>query len=201
MFHYLQNVTQRSLYLVFGLCLIFIAVTKGAYAMQPPPPPLDAAQLRELVSKADLIVIGKITEINETASTIESVICLEKIMKGKFAGKTIHIKETFKPFQTPDPGAKDKGGTKRIVSTVVGPNTYHGRYEKGARIVLLLEKNEGAVTYKPLGSGTYTKHLCEFFIEDGGIKTRYFKFADDVVPYAENENEFIRLIERIIEFH
>ena len=34
--------------------------------MQPPPPPLNLAQLRMLTSEADLIAVGKIDRVKET---------------------------------------------------------------------------------------------------------------------------------------
>ena len=66
------------------------------------------------------------------------------------------------------------------------------------RIVVLLEKIEGADEYRPLGSGTYDKHLCEFLIEDNGIKTFYFKFADDVRKYVGSEEQFIGFIRKLM---
>jgi hypothetical protein len=85
-----------------------------------------------------------------------------------------------------------------IVSSIAGPSTYHGKYLQDARILVLLEKINGTDKYRPLGSGTYDKHLCEFLIEDDGIKTFYFQFAEDVGKYAGSENQFIDFIEKLI---
>ena len=178
--------------------------------MQPPPPPLNLAQLRMLTSEADLIAVGKIDRVKETEGvnggetkkTVEAVLSVEKLLKGKVAGKTIIIKETYKTFdsQLPGLGPKDKGEPKKmIVSSRAGPSCYHGRYRQGMRIVVLLEKIKGIDEYRPLGSGTYDKHLCEFLIEDDGIKTFYFKFADDVGKYAGCEEQFIGFIRKLIE--
>ena len=126
---------------------------------------------------------------------------LHKISKGQAAGKTIEIKETYKPasFQRPSPESKDKGESgKVIVASVAGPSTYHGKYTQGARILVLLEKIAGTDNYKPLGSGTYDKHLGEFLIEDDGIKTFYFQFAEDVGKYTGSEKQFIGFIKKII---
>ena len=62
------NRKTKKAKLVFGLCLIFllVLVIKGGYAMQPPPPPLNLAQLRMLTSEADLIAVGKIDRVKET---------------------------------------------------------------------------------------------------------------------------------------
>ena len=177
--------------------------------MQPPPSPLNLAQLRMVTSEADLIAVGKIGKVKktegieegETRETVEAVLSVEKLLKGKVAGKTIIIKETYKTFdsQLPGLGSKDEGEPKKmIVSSRAGPSSYHGRYRQGMRIVVLLEKIEGIDEYRPLGSGTYDKHLCEFLIEDNGIKTFYFKFADDVGKYAGCEEQFIGFIRRLI---
>ena len=176
--------------------------------MQPPPLPLNLAQLRMLISEADLIVVGKIDRVKETEGangeetkkTVEAVLSVEKLLKGKVAGKTIVIKEIYKTFdsQLPNLGSKDKGEKKMIVSSRAGPSCYHGRYRQGMRIVVLLEKIEGIDEYRPLGSGTYDKHLSEFLIEDNGIKTFYFKFADDVGKYAGCEEQFIGFIRKLI---
>jgi len=195
--------------LVFGICLIFLLVIKGGYAMQPPPPPLNLAELRMLISKADLIAVGEIDRVKETKGvhrgaakkTVEAVLSLEKLLKGKVAGKAIVIRETYKTFdpQLTDLGSKDEGTSKKmIVSSRAGPSCYHGKYRQGMRIVVLLEKIEGTDEYRPQGSGTYDKHLCEFLIDDNGIKTFYFKFADDVGKYAGCEEQFTCFIEKLI---
>ena len=172
--------------------------------MQPPPPPLNIAQLKTLVAKADLIVVGKITAVKETEGTIEATLSIEKLLKGKVAGKTIGIKETYKAFnsQPTAPVSKAEGESpKMIVRTIAGPSTYHGKYKQGARILVLMEKIEGTDKYRPLGSGTYNKHLCEFIIENDGIKninTNYFRFAEDVGKYTATENNFTGFIKKLI---
>lgn len=172
--------------------------------MQPPPPPLSIAQLRMLIAEADLIVVGKINavkETEETEKTVEATLSIEKMLKGKVAEKTIVIKETYKTYksQLPGPGSRDEGESKKIiVRSVAGPSTYHGKYIQGARILVLLEKIEETDKYRPLGSGTYDKHLCEFLIEDNGIKTLYFQFAEDVGKYVACEKQFIGFIKKLI---
>ena len=64
-------------------------------------------------------------------------------------------------------------------------------------MLVLLAKIEGTDKYKPLGSGTYDKYLCEFLIENDGVKAFYFKFADDVRKYVGSEEQFIGLIRRL----
>jgi len=187
--------------LVLGICLLLLLAAKGGYAMQPPPPPLNIAQLKMLIAQADLIVVGKTKAVKEADGTVEATVHIEKLLKGKVAGKTIAIKETYKPatFQTPAPESKDKGESPQmLVRSTAGPSTYHGKYQEGSRIVVLLEKNEGTGNYRPLGSGTYDKYLCEFLIEDDGIKTFYFKFAEDVGKYAGCEKQFISIIKELI---
>ena len=61
-------------------------------------------------------------------------------------------------------------------------------------LIVLLASIKGTAEYSPLGSGTYDKHLCEFSIEDDGIKTVYFSFAPDLAPYVGSEEDFIGLI-------
>jgi hypothetical protein len=202
MLTHVQIVALRPFSIILGISLMILLIAEGGHAMQPPPPPLDAAQLRMLVSEADVVVVGKIGEVRETEKTVVAALKVEKLLKGKVLGKTIVIEETFKPlkFQLPDVGSEGEGEpNKNIVSSIAGPSTYHGSYEKGKRIVVLLKKIEGTETYRPLGSGTYNKYLCEFLIEDAGIKTVYFKFADDVKQYAGDEKKFIRFIKRMID--
>jgi hypothetical protein len=187
--------------IIFGICLILFLVTKGGYAMQPPPPPLNIAQLKLLISEADMIAVGKINEVKETEGAVEASLCIEKLLKGKVAGKMIVIKETYRinNSQLHSPVSKDEDESqKMIVSSIAGPSTYHGTYKKGSRIIVLMEKIEGTDTYRPLGSGTYNKHLCEFLIEDDGIKTYYFKFAEDVGKYIAGEKQFIGFIKKLI---
>ena len=169
--------------------------------MQPPPPPLSISQLKTLIAEADLIVVGEINEVKETESTVEAAIHVERLLKGKITGKTIGIKEIYKPVNSQTPGleSKDAGESNRtLVRSIAGPITYHGRYNRGSRIVVLLEKIEGTDTYKPLGSGTYNKHLCEFLIENDSINTNYFKFAEDVEKYIVSEKQFIGFINKLI---
>ncbi|MDO9068495.1 MAG: hypothetical protein Q7W05_08565, partial [Deltaproteobacteria bacterium] len=160
-----------------------------------------------LIAEADMIVVGKITAVKETEEaekaekTVEATLSIEKLLKGKVAGKTIVINETYKTYkpQLLGPGSGDEGESqKMIVSSIAGPSTYHGKYKKGSRIVVLMEKIEGTDKYRPLGSGTYDKHLCEFLIEDDGIKTFYFQFAEDVGKYIAGEKQFIGFIKKLI---
>lgn len=205
-----RNRKKKWAKLLLSACAVFFLVAKGGYAMQPPPPPLNLVQLRMLISEADLIAVGKIGKVKETEGveagktreTVEVILNVEKLLKGEVTSKTIVIKEIYKTFdsQPPGLGSKDEGDPKKmIVSSRAGPSCYHGRYRQGMRIVVLLEKIEGADEYRPLGSGTYDKHLCEFLIEDNGIKTFYFKFADDVGKYAGCEEQFIGFIRKLIE--
>ena len=193
----------RKTKLVFKICLILLFVTKGGYAMQPPPPPLNIAQLKILIAKADIIVVGKINavkETNETEKTIEATLSIEKLLKGKVSGKTILIRETYKNLNPQFSGIEGKDGDeskKIIVSSIAGPITYHGIYKKGSRMIVFMEKIEGTDKYRPLGSGTYVKHLCEFLIEDDGIKTLYFSFAEDLQKYAGSEKQFVDFLKSL----
>jgi hypothetical protein len=186
--------------LVFQVCFMLILATKGVYAMQPPPPPLNIAQLKILVAKADIIVVGKINTVNErtdTEKTIEAALRVEKLLKGKVSGNNILIRETYKnlDLQSSDIEKKDGDESKKIiVSSSAGPRTYHGIYKKGSRMIVFLEKIGGTDKYMPLGSGTYVGHLCEFLIEDDGIKTLYFSFAEDLQKYAGSEKQFIDFV-------
>lgn len=172
--------------------------------MQPPPPPLNIAKLKMLIAEADMIMVGKINVVKETeeaGKTVEATLSIEKLLKGKAAGKTIVIKETYKTYkpELPGLGSKEEGESpKMVVSEIAGPSAYHGKYVRDARILVLLEKIPGTDRYRPLGSGTYDKHLCEFLIEDDGIKKIYFQFAEDVGKYAGSENQFIGFIEKLI---
>jgi len=201
---FIQTNARAYLRLIFGICFILLFSAYGGYAMQPPPPPLNIEQLKTLVVRADLIIVGKIEAVQETDGDVEATIRIEKLLKGKAAGKTIEIKETYKPasFQKPSPESKNEADPgKAIVAIVAGPATYHGKYRKDGRIIVLLEKIEGTGNYRPLGSGTYNKHLCEFLIENDSIKsieTNYFRFAEDVAKYTATENNFTDFIKKLI---
>lgn len=185
----------RLFRMVLGMCLMLLLVTERGYAMQPPPPPLNAAQLKILLSDADVVVVGKISAVRETDNSIEVALKVEKRLKGRLASKTIQIKEMYKRVQAPNRDSKNN----EIVGMVAGPSSYHGSYKKGSRIVVLLKKIEGSKSYMPLGSGTYDKHLCEFIIEKHKIRTLNFKFADDVEQHAGQEKDFIGFIKKIME--
>jgi hypothetical protein len=190
--------------LVFGICLMLLLVSDGGYAMQPPPPPLNIAQLKILIAEANMIVVGKINAVKETGEaerTIDATLSIEKLLKGKVSGKTIVIRETYKILNSKPPGlgSRDEGESRKmIVSEIAGPSTYHGKYVQDARILVLLEKIKGTDQYRPLGSGTYDRHLCEFLMEGDGITKLYFQFAEDVGRYARCENRFIGFIEKLI---
>ncbi|MDD5724471.1 MAG: hypothetical protein PHY29_12165, partial [Syntrophales bacterium] len=186
-------------------CVVFLFVAETGYPMQPPPPPLTLPQLRRLTSEADLIVVGKIGRIGESGyvnggeakKEVAVTLSVEKLLKGRVSDKIITIKEIYTSFDSPTPGltSRDKGEPpKAIIGLRAGPSRYHGRYRQGDRIIVLLANIEGTAECRPLGSGTYDKHLCEFLIEDEGIKTFYFTFATDLVQYAETEEKFTGLI-------
>ena len=188
-------------------------VAGAAYCMQPPPEPLNIAKLRQLVSEADVIVLGKIVSVRESESarggermkTLSAVLGVEKILKGRaFCEKSIIIQETYpNPEYMEAPRAAmpgDKGvPEKGLVVSRAGPSCYHGRYVRGDRIIVLLEEIEGTDAYKPLGSGTYDQHLGEFLMENDGIRAFYFRFAEDLSAYAKSEDEFIDLIRALID--
>lgn len=176
--------------------------------MQPPPPPLNSSQLQELIAEADIIVVGKIDRVEKTEAsiktgkeiTIKVILQVEKLLKGRVSGKYVQIKESYPSFNsvTTNLSSKENEEVQRaIISTRAGPCLYHGKYKEGARIIVLLKKIERANEYQLLGSGTYDQHLCEFLIENGGIKTLYFKFADDLEKYAQSEDKFTDLIKKL----
>jgi len=192
-------------------CIIIFFVAKTGYAMQPPPPPLNLQKLRNLISKADLIAVGKVGEIKEIESvkgkeerkTLEIILEIKKLLKGDISGKMLIIKETYPTLDSLKSGLTpmlgDKGAPQKvIIGLIAGPSCYHGRYRQGERIIVLLSKIKGSDLYRPLGSGTYDQYLCQFLIDNNRIKAFYFKFADDVKKYVASEEEFIGLIRSLI---
>lgn len=205
-----RNKKRKWAKLVLSAYAVFFLFAKGGYAMQPPPPPLNLIQLKNLIAEADIIAVGKIGRIKETdgvnggetKKSIEVILSVEKLLKGEVSGKTIVIKETYSTIDSPTlcPMPRNEGEPRKtIVGLRAGPSCYHGTYKQGARIIVLLARIEETNGYTPLGSGTYDKHLCEFLIEDGGIKSFYFKFAGDVEKDAGSEKEFIDLIRKLRE--
>jgi hypothetical protein len=206
-FHRSGNIRKTSL--VTGMFLILLLAAQGGYAMQPPPPPLNIEQLKMLVAKADMIIVGRVIAVKEAEGIVEATVLIEKLLKGKTAVRIIEIKETYAPasFQTPVPVSKDGVESPQMLTrSTAGPATYHGKYKKDGEIIVLLEKVAETNNYRPLGSGTYNKYLAEFLIENNGIKSRepdYFRFADDVAKFTATENKFTGLIKRLIksDFH
>ena len=175
--------------------------------MQPPPPPLNLAKFKALISLADVIVVGKVGAVRETQElvdgamrqTVEAGLRIEKLLKGKVPGKELTIQESYPVLNPSPPQPAGKDGNEpqgMIVGMKAGPMAYHGQYSEGARIIVLLEKGPGT-HYKPLGSGSYDKYLGEFLLEKDGVKTRYFRFAEDLSPYAASEESFVNLIKRL----
>jgi len=181
--------------------------------MQPPPEPLNIQKLRQLISQADLIAVGKIISVTqseylkggERMTAVSAVLSVEKLLTGReLSDHTITIHETYPaPDLLKPPSAsmqRDKGAPeKAIVGLRAGPSCYHGRYEQGDRIIVFLVAIEGTGEYKPFGSGTYDKHLCEFVIQKDGIEAFYFRFADDLLPHVGSEDDFIDLIRALID--
>ena len=176
--------------------------------MQPPPVPLNLSKFNDLISLADIIVVGKVDKVRQTEKVVggkahravEADLSIEKLLKGKVAGEKLTIQESYSVLNPSSPGAASKDGNElkgMIVGMKAGPSTYHGHYSAGVRIVVLLEKAEGTHGYRPLGSGSYDGYLCEFLIENDGIKPLYFRFAEDMSHYAKSEDRFVGLINRL----
>jgi hypothetical protein len=189
------------------LWAVFLVAINAGYAMQPPPPPLNLANFKSLVSLADVIVVGKVGEVRETEKMLDGKahrevkadLRIEKLLKGNVTGETLTIQESSAVLNPSLPRAANQDGSgpkEMIVASKAGPSTYHGHYTAGMRIIVLLEKVEGAHGYRPLGSGSYNKYLCEFLVEPDGIKPFYFKFAEDMSRYAESEDRFVDLIKQ-----
>jgi len=190
------------------VCTLFLSLAHKGYTMQPPPPPLNIEQLKELISLADVVAVGRIGEVEhtesvvgeETRKTVLASLEVEKLIKGEIEGGSILIKETYPILKPPLPAGAAKAGNrpgKMIVGMRAGPSSYHGEYSPGSRIVVLLEKLGGSDEYRPLGSGSHDKHLAEFLIEADGIKALHFKFAADLNKYTESEDRFLDLIVRL----
>ncbi|MDP8214638.1 MAG: hypothetical protein P9M10_05540 [Candidatus Euphemobacter frigidus] len=193
--------------LSIGLALFF---SNPGYTMQPPPAPLDSPGFQALTGKADIIVVGKVVQVTETEEaaktgreiTVEVTLKIGDLLKGDVSGENIHIQESYPGFDSivkDLTSSKNKISRGQIVSTSAGPRPYHGKYKEGDRIIVLLKVIEGKDKYRPLGSGTYDEYFCEFLIQAGGIKTLYFKFADDIEKYTRSEDEFIGLIKKLSE--
>ena len=175
--------------------------------MQPPPPPLNLAKFKDLISLADVIAVGKVGAVQETQElvggemhrTVAAGLHIEKLLKGKVPGENLTIQESYPVLNPSPPQSAGKGGTEpqgMIAGMKAGPMAYHGHYSEGARLIVLLAKGPGT-KYRPLGSGSYDKYLGEFLLEKDGVKTLYFKFAEDLSPYAASEESFVNLIKRL----
>jgi len=194
-------------------CVLSFFVAQTAYPMQPPPEPLTIPKLRQLVSDAGIIAVGEIVSVEECESikagekrkSVSAVLRVEKLLKGRdLSGNTIMIQEAYPApdFFEPPPArlpVDNRVPEKAIVGLRAGPSRYHGRYARGDRIIVFLDPVQGTDAFAPLGSGAYDKHLCEFLIENDGIKVFYFRFADDVSAYAGSEDEFIGLLSALID--
>jgi len=178
--------------------------------MQPPPPPLDIAAFKALIAQADLIVVGEVIHRNESSpdagqlsKSLEITVDVEKSLTKNNCGKHISIRESFpaplpdKPLPLPGNITKDTAGPA-ISAAKVGPSAYHGVYHRGERIILLLSDTGNACQFRPIGSGTYDRHLGEFLIVNGKIETLYYTFAPDLKRYADSETSFLQLLDSLI---
>ena len=189
---------------------VAIVLSQSGYALQPPPQPLNSPQFQVLIGEADIIVVGKVGRVKkiELAAntgkeiTVEVTLKIEKLLKGEISGENIHIQESYPLFGSSGNDAlssKKATSAGQMVSVSAGPRPYHGKYNDGERIIILLKVNKGTDTYRPAGSGTYDQYLCEFIIDVDGIKPLYFMFADDMEKYTRSEGAFIGLIEELSE--
>lgn len=172
--------------------------------MQPPPPPLDVAQFKTLIDQAEVIIVGKVKEVREKEGILEVSVCVKDWLKGRSAGNKIVIHETYRNVQSQRITLETKNEADppgKIERAIAGPSAYHGKYPKGARILVLLEKVEGSDRYRPLGSGTYNRHLCEFLIERDGVHTLYFRFAEDMEKYAVSGKQFVFFVKKSLQSH
>lgn len=177
---------------------LFVVV---AWTMQPPPPPLNLANLKKLVSQADVVLVGRVVSVKKalkpdqpTLKEIEVSVEIKRLLKGKAPGSTITVREDI-PVRK---NIQVKGNPK-VVGVRIGPTPYHGVYELGDNVVLILVKSEGREDeYQPIGSGSYDKYFGEFLIRGGRIKPLYYRFSDDIEKYTRSEGEFISLVENIL---
>lgn len=194
------------------VCTALLLVSDAGHAMQPPPPPLSVLQLERLVAAADVIALGEIVEVAEIDApgaageiqATQAVMQVERLLKGKLRGNRLLIREPAYSAAPPVKTSKTAQGSKpreTIAHTGAGPSPYHGRYRKGNRVIMLLEPTTDGAAFKPLGAGTYDGYLCEFFIEEDHIATRYFELAEDAAVHAESEERFIRLIDSLLNRH
>lgn len=202
--------TVMKLTVLLKYVALIAALPNVGYAVQPPPPPLGISQLRELIRRSDLVVVGKIKDVNEAEKTVDvkketrinAILEIEKILKGVYGGANLVLEESYsthcamRPHHTPTTSKKHE---KTIARERSGPIQYHGVYRKGARIIALLVPVKGAGTYQPLGSGTYDEYLCEFLIENGTVRTVNSSFEADIERYARSESGFTDLIVKLSE--
>jgi hypothetical protein len=205
-YHPLVKAPGIQLKRIIGLlCLLFISTIHAGYAMQPPPPPLNIAKLKNLVAVADDILIGSVSQIQETQQMIDGrsenkitvTLKIEKRVKGKEDKDQILIEEIYPaPPSLPASGGAEG---KQISAMRAGPSPYHGKFSSGARMVLFLKRPAESSAYHLLGSGTYTEYIGEFLLENGKVSPLYVSFAEDLILYADSESQFIGLIERLLE--
>jgi len=189
--------------------VVILSLSKFGHAIQPPPPPLTLSQFQQLIAESGVIAIGEVIQVanseksSDRVKEVTTTVILrpEKILKGETTGKDILIIETYPDYDsvtTDLTSKKSEGGPMAIVSMNAGPRPYHGRYKEGSRIIIFLEEVTGTNEYRPLGSGTYDKYLCEFLIKTSGIQTIYYQFDDDLKKHAQSEDEFVGLIKKTI---
>jgi hypothetical protein len=199
----------KSVMIILIVCTLFFLTSSEGFAMQPPPPPLNIQQLGELLSSAEVVAVGTVTQVKsaekvvglETRRTVEAVLLVERLLKGQAAGKSIVIEESYPVLNPSLPGAVSKDENKpgkAVIGIKAGPTCYHGEYSQGARVVVLLERVTGSDKYRPLGSGSYNRYLGEFLLETGGVKSLYYQFAEDVQAVAGSEDQFVDLIGGLI---
>lgn len=180
--------------------VLWMADGTPSLAMQPPPPPLDARTLAALAATADAVALVRVTDVrviqipgasdDGPRRVVEATAEVERCLSVAPCGPVVRIREEA----WDDPSKSVVPEDAPISSMVAGPRPYHADYHVGDRLLALLEKTGQPDLYRPLGSGTYDRHLGVFVLGEAGVRPFFFSLAPDLAAHADSETAFLDFI-------
>jgi hypothetical protein len=195
---------NRFLIRVFT-CILFCVNYVEVEAVRPPLEPLNSKKLHVMITDAEVIAIGTVTNVTfsrtlqpplETVVT-HIILTPERVLKGNQALDTIEIEETYKQFSMDDVENVPEGthvSGKGVTAQIAGPAPPVGRYRDGTRILVFLKAITGSKQYRPLGSGSHDAYLGVFQITSEGVKSDRYRFDEIVSGHAKSEADFVNFI-------
>lgn len=192
-------------FFLFFIAFYYVIPTMEADAVRPPPKPLNIERLRKMISEADVIATGTVTNVTQSKTsqppletvTIHVTLAPEKILKTDRSMPTIEIEESYQRFSMNGEKSLSNGHhvtEKAVTAQTAGPAPPVGRYKDGDRVLVFLKLQAGSNRYRPLGSGSYDAYLGMFQITSKGVTSDNYRFDETISGYAHTEADFLKFI-------